>query len=622
MKRSPADQTQFPFWLLLIPVILLGFIVFVTDLTETSLWSDEGWTIAATDDTSPTEIITDWVKPDVHPPLFFLGLRGWRVFTGNSIFEMRYYSVMLSLLGIVLAYRLGKSLFNERAGLFAALFYGLHDLVNVLAQEVRHYPQQMLLVTLTMWLYWRFYQQVSREQSPSRSRAIAFILAGTALLYTHYWGGFILFGMGLHTLLTQWHNRPTFRRLFTAFAGIGLLYLPWLPVLVHQISLERPGGLPHALENSHWVYRVLLYQLVGTPEVLWLALAIVGAIGAYAATPPRWKPSPATTLPLIVALTVPALSILLNTQYPTLSFRALAVVVPVAIVLAANGLAQFGTREQVVMVAFITVFSLTNTSARPVTAPPWPEIAQYIASHSDSSDIVLMENDTDEHTLAYYLQQTGANVTVAHTQFTRERHPDDYAATLETLLDGVNGIWVSQLDKPPYYDIRPDLAQMGFIMSAPERQDGVYDDRPILLWRLDRVTQEQPIAVFGGELALLNAEATTTPDGVVVNLLWSPQIIPTQDYSVSVKLFDANGAVIDQLDSLPQDNTALTSTWTNDGLYFDSRLLSTNSPGTYRVGLTLYYLTGETDPPYVNLTIDDCDEGECVVWMLDDLLTR
>jgi hypothetical protein len=259
-----------------------------------------------------------------------------------------------------------------------------------------------------------------------------------------------------------------------------------------------------------------------------------------------------------------------------------------------------------------------------VTAPPWPEIAQHIATHSDSTDIVLMENDTDEHTLAYYLEQTGATIAVAHTQFIRERHPDDYATTLETRLAGVNGVWVSQLDKSPYYDIRPELAQMGFVMSAPERHDGVYDDRPILLWRLDRVAQDDLIAVFGGELALLNAELTATLDGVVVNLLWSPQVAPSQDYTVSVKLFDMNGVVIEQLDGLPQDNTALTSTWTNNALYFDSRFLPTTTvlPGNYRVGLTLYYLTGETDPPYINLAVDDCDGDECIIFVVGDVLTR
>jgi hypothetical protein len=29
--------------------------------------------------------------------------------------------------------------------------------VQVQTQEVRHYPQQMMMVSLALWLYWRFH---------------------------------------------------------------------------------------------------------------------------------------------------------------------------------------------------------------------------------------------------------------------------------------------------------------------------------------------------------------------------------------------------------------------------------------------------------------------------------
>lgn len=627
MNASRFRTATLPFWLALIPIILLGFAVYVTDLTAVSMWSDEGWTAAATDHTTPREIIVEWVRPDVHPPLFFLGLRAWRIFAGDSVFELRYYTVLLSVIGVALAYRLGKALFNTRAGILAALFYALHDLVQVLTQEVRHYPQQMLLVTLTLWLYWRFWRAVVKDRARKSVllRGGVFAVSGAALMYTHYWGGFILVGVAIHTLVTTWGRWGCFRRLAWGFVGAGLLYLPWLPVLYHQITLERPGGLPHALENSHWVYRVLLYQLVGIPEVLWLVLGIVGVMGAYAASPPRWKPSPATLLPFIVVITAPGLSILVNTQYPTLSFRALAVVVPVAIVLAAHGLAQFRRKELAVMAAFIVVFSLTSRSAKPIHRPPWPEIADFIAAHSDSTDVVLLENDTDEHTLAYYLRQTGAEVAIGYTQSTRERRPDEYAAYLDSVLAGKNGVWVSKLDWPVWEtDMRVTLTRRGFAVSTPEYDYGIYDNRPILLWRLDRIPQGDPVAVFDGALRLLHAETTHVPGGVVVTLLWSPVETLSRDYTVSVKVFDAGGAVVAQRDSYPSDGAALTSAWPPDRLQFDSYFVPAEgvSPGVYRVGVTVYYLTGD-DPSYVNLPVDDCPEGgDCAMIIVGDVVVE
>ena len=616
MQNRP--KIRFPIWLPAIPIFLLGFALFVTDLTATSLWSDEGWTIAATEEPNPVKIVADWVVPDVHPPLFFLELSIWRLFTGDTIFELRYFPVMISMLGIALIYRLGKALFSTRAGILAALFYALHDLVNVLTHEVRHYPQQMLMVTLALWLYWRFYR------NPSRRNGIAFAISGAAMIYTHYWGGFILIGMALHALLTTWGRWLEFRRLAAGFTGIALLYAPWLPVLYHQITLERPGGLPHALDNTNWVYRVLLYQLVGIPEVFWLALAFVGFMGTYAAAPTHWKPSPASSLLLIPAVIAPALSILWNTRYPSLSFRALAVIVPAVIALAAHGLAQFRPREQYVMVAFILIFSLTSTSAGPIERPPWPEIADYIVTHSDATDVVLLENDTDEHALAYYLAQSGVDVAYAYTESTRELHPDEYPAYLAEVLDGANGVWVVKLGWPALSDIRPELNTMGFIQSAPERDYGMYNDRPILLWRLDRPPQAEPRAIFGGELRLLTAETRVAPGVVAVNMLWSPLVTPLQDYTVSVKLFGANG-VAAQKDSRPLDGAALTTSWQADGLYFDSIAIPTEgvSSGPYRIGIVVYYLTGQDDPPYVNLIADDCrDDPGCVIIIVDEVVVE
>ncbi len=69
-------------------------------MKQVSLWADEGWTIAATAETNPVHVVTEWVVPDVHPPLYFLALSGWRAFT--------YFSVLVSLLGIAVCAIIGN----------------------------------------------------------------------------------------------------------------------------------------------------------------------------------------------------------------------------------------------------------------------------------------------------------------------------------------------------------------------------------------------------------------------------------------------------------------------------------------------------------------------------------
>ncbi len=592
----------------IVAILLVGYAVLISGLLDTSLWADEGWTIAASAEANPLDTLTEWVAVDVHPPLFFINLNLWRRFTGDSLFELRYFSVVLSMLGIAMMYRVGWMLFGVRAGLLAALFYGLHDLVTVLTHEVRHYPQQMTFSILAVWMYARLWQK------PTGGRGMAFAVAGAALLYTHYWGGLLLAGLGIHALMMTWrHNRRWWGMLFP-FIGIGLLFLPWLPALYNQITLERPGGLPHALENSRQVYSVLIYQLVGIPELFWVILAAVGAMGAFSTR--RYSPSHQSVIPLLWAVLPPALSITINTVYPTLSFRSLAVVVPGVILLAAHGLAQFRAREQVVMVLFAVLYALSTTSAGPIDRPDWPVITDYAAAHSTADDVILLENDTDEFSTAYYLDQHPVPVDYAHSEAVRIHEPESYTAFLDETLANHQGVWVLKLGWPPLSDIRPELAARGFIESAPERDYGIYNDRPILLWRLDRIPQGEPITRFGDLLTLHRGDFRASADAVTVNMLWSAQAVPERDYTVSVFLRGTadSGGTFRNVDSRPLEGESSTLTWTPEGFYFDSKIIPTTDlpAGDYQVGVQVYSFTDESFTEIENLPAQPCDDDpEC-----------
>ena len=608
----------------MLPILLLGAALFILGSTDQPLWADEGWTIAATDEAHPLAVVSEWVAEDVHPPLFFMALNAFRFFIGDTLFEMRTFSIFLSLIGVAVAYRAGLALFGVRAGLFAGLFYALHDLVRALTHEVRHYPGQMLLATLAIWLYWRFYT------NPTRGRGLAFVLAGAALIYTHYWGGLVLIGLAVHALMTHRDKLPALQRHIIAFAAIGLLYLLWLPVLYNQITLERPGGLPHALENNSTVYAVLTFQLIGIPELFWVVLAVVGSMAAFRARPLRWWPSTRTLAPLLVVLAVPSLSLLINLAYPTLSFRAMAVVVPAVILLAAHGLSQFGGREQAALLAFVLLFGLSTTSAGPVIRAPWPDVTDYLTAHTDSSDVVLLELDTDEYIVSYYLDQSDTATAYAHSETFRVQNPNDYDAFLAEHLRDADGVWVAKLGWPGLeseYDIRPDLAARGWVQSAPEiDQFGIYIDRPILLWRMDRPLNNgdaDPVATYADTLHLLRATADVDPAGVTVNMLWQTDTPIEAEYTTSVLIFDQDGAVVTNQDGRPLAGLSPTSTWEPGRPYYDHAFFADLPPGDYRVGVLVYQFTDETFSEISQLTASDCsDDPACYYVIVDEVVIR
>lgn len=611
-----ANQTLQRWQWLMLLVLLLTATLQITDLDQTGLWADEGWTIAATDVRSPLDVINDWVAVDVHPPLFFIELYGWRQFVGDSIFELRYFSVMLTLMATAVMYQAGRTIFHNRlVGVLAALFFGMHDLVHVLTQEVRHYPQQQLMVALALWMFWRLWER------PSRWRGVGFVLAATALLWSHYWGGFVLLAMGIFTLITRWHQ---IRPYLLAFTGVGLAFVPWLPILYEQITYERPGGLPHALDNSWTVFKTVAFQLAGTPEIFWLGLALFAFIGPliWAGRLDFRKLHPGSSLLLLIIVITIGLSIWFNEYYPTLSFRSLAVTIPALSGLVAYAIYLFRPPERLVLVAFVIAQSLLTTSAGPVERAPWPEVSTFLAQHSTAEDLILMELDTDEYNVEYYLNQLTDQVAYAHTETERELNPDKY--DLAAVLADYDSAWLAKLDWY-FYDVRADLWAAGLRQVSPVISWEPYLGRPIEVIRYARLpaADTPPVMTIGDRFNLADVDVAVHPNWVTVNLLWQPQENPDDFYTVSVFLLNQGGIPSPdaQHDSYPLDGRSPTNDWQEDEFYFDSHTLFTDDlpNGTYQIGVKIYRAV---NGDYSNLEIlppSTCADPDCTYAILETI---
>lgn len=597
------NAKSLPHWLVVTGICLLSFYLFSHNLVATSLWADEGWTIAASAEANPIQVVDNWVAVDVHPPLFFVALNLWRQFTGDTIFELRYFSVLVSLIGVVVMYRLGRAMFSVQAGYLAALFFGVHDLVSVLTHEVRHYPAQQTIGALALWLYWRFWQQ------PTRGRGIAFAIGGVALIYTHYWGALVLLAIGLHILITK---RKAIKPYLIAGMGISLLYVPWLPVIAHQMTTERPEGLPHALENSWTAYKTIIFQVVGIPELFWLTLVVVGTLGLLHVSR---RPTPASSLPILVIVITFGLSIALNTRYPSLSFRSVAVIIPALGAIVGGTVAQFRPREQGVIIAFIVVQSLATTSAQPLQRPPWPEMGRMITNHSTSVDVVVLDVDTDKEALEYYLHYSGARLkTILYTDL--------------QVGDTTGGLWLAKfgyfgLDKfgnPGAVDSRPLIEALGFIRTAPAIEWPIYPDgRPIHLYRYDRPPQTEALARYGDTLNLMRAEVEAHETWVTVNLLWTPPHAPHTAYTISTFLLDEIGRLaVPTHDSYPLEGRSPTLNWEAGGLYFDSHRLDKPVAGRYSVGVKVYFFTTGDASQLEIVSVADCT-ANCDYWVVDTI---
>jgi mannosyltransferase len=191
-----------------------------------SLWGDEAW--AATLAVKPyLEIITT-VARDTSPPLYYLCLHTWMKIFGTGEVSIRALSFFFFILTCLFVYLIGKKLWDQKTGLLAALACFLNPFLFQYAFEGRMYAILLLSSTAATYFY------LSKNQK-------AYILAATAVLYSHHFSIFVIFTHFLWQIPHFFNKKEGLIKTLKPYLIIGLLYLPWLYPLYYQTSLVGSG---------------------------------------------------------------------------------------------------------------------------------------------------------------------------------------------------------------------------------------------------------------------------------------------------------------------------------------------------------------------------------------------
>jgi len=209
-----------------IPILLLSLVAFglrVWGLADHNIWWDEG--LAAWAARLPVRDIINWTAHDVHPPLYFLLLRGWWLIVGDGEFVLRFPSAIIGTLGVSVTYGLGRSLGGRRAGLLAALFLACSRFAISWSQEMRMYIWAATLTSGALWATVRLW----RGGSWRAWVAYALTVAGGL------WSLFLAVSVPIITNLAfplpwlrQGRSHRSLIRWTTAQLTAALLFAPWL----------------------------------------------------------------------------------------------------------------------------------------------------------------------------------------------------------------------------------------------------------------------------------------------------------------------------------------------------------------------------------------------------------
>ncbi len=572
-------------------VLLLGWALRTHELDARSLWEDEGWTMLLSAGPGLGDVVRT-MAADQHPPLYFVIFRVWRTLTGETEFAGRYLGVLVGMVAIAAAFPLGRALFGVRSGVLAALLLALADLHIDLSQEVRHYSLLATGVMLSSLFYVRW------RRRPGRANRVGYVLTTLLLLYTHYLGATIVLVQALHMLLTLRGRRLTEGAFLLSAVGLG--FLPWLPVMVDQnrVRWDNPLYYQNALPNSAETFRLVRMALLGQWYAILGGLALLGAVtltyprGESRFPRLRLRPIwPALYLALTVIL-IAGLIVAINERRQFLTVRNFILLAPALAVLAAHGLANLPRLARAFLLALIVIIALTTVDARR-HYPDWRAVVGNISAHHLPGEPVLMDVWVGDFPARYYVdRQLGPDTPRVSLREWRAEYRELFLPRLLDFLQTHDSFWLIYWGDAPMDEYGRLIDRAGFQRTATLWVDHL--GTPLYSLRYDK-PPPTGIATFGDLFALRRfvAPQTAAPGAAItVALWWTAGQPPPLDYSVSVFLLDAAGALVAQHDGPPLDGRAPTSTWPPGALQFDAHTVHLPPdlpPGSYTLGVKVYW---------------------------------
>lgn len=264
--------------------ILFGaFALRLWNLGAQSLWHDEGWSVfAAFAPFAPMGIRSADVNA---PAVFYASIGLWANLTNDSVWSMRYWSLIVGVVGVAAAMWAGRRLgFGRDVALLAGVFTAFSPILWVFSQEIRAYipiplAATILLVLAGEWLF-------APDGKPSRRVWLWLPVVEILMLYMQNLAVPVVAWLNV-TIIGALVIRREWRRIPGWLAVQIVLLVAYLPWLITQRQTGTPLNTPPALAPSLiadiWAsYFTGIKPLMNADGLLSGLIAAFGGVGLIA----------------------------------------------------------------------------------------------------------------------------------------------------------------------------------------------------------------------------------------------------------------------------------------------------------------------------------------------------
>jgi 4-amino-4-deoxy-L-arabinose transferase-like glycosyltransferase len=232
--------------LMFLLLFVVSIVFYVTKIGLSDLWRDETYTKAML--YGPLSDFYAKFKTDLHPPLYYIGLRFYTGIFGLSTVSLRMFSVVGVLATLLSGYFAGQRIFGKRGALYFCLMLVSVPMVAVYSHQARMYTWAAFSITGVF-----LYSCIFIRTGTTRDLILLFIFT-VAAMYTHYYSLIAALMANLFVLLylVLSKNKKWINHLIVLIIA-SVLFLPWLPMFVIQVK---------RVQSAFWAPEVSLPTIV------------------------------------------------------------------------------------------------------------------------------------------------------------------------------------------------------------------------------------------------------------------------------------------------------------------------------------------------------------------------
>jgi len=246
-------------WLIL-PVLIMFLILAYCRIGECKLWIDEVFSISV----AQRPLSQIWNLFSSHsgslfywntiPPLYETILHFlWHPLVNNHVLIARSISVFFTIISLYFLFLLARLIFDDASALIAVLLASLNYSYVFYAKMIRGYALLNALSVISLYLFFK----IVKHDSINRKYAASIVIVNTLILYTFYFGIFVIIIEMILALLFMKRKRLIKIWLYLSISLV--LFIPWIKHVVED--MHREVALIHTVStSSHFLY-LLFFRL-------------------------------------------------------------------------------------------------------------------------------------------------------------------------------------------------------------------------------------------------------------------------------------------------------------------------------------------------------------------------